>query len=239
MKSKLLIFMAIIAISPTLSATKIYKVVDEDGNVTYSQVPPRKTEESTAKVEALRVDGGAMTRVTARYGREYCGDIRLPSRADTRNASPGRYSKDVESSLEEWRSLLFELTEYREQSDYYALQENRRSPRSSTYENEKTARYQERFTDDTQRMRDLRCAIDWAEGKRDEVTTYKIADQEEKARLQSVADELEGRLYRKCGEQPEYDPADRHNKEDRARWYNCGRDLIRDLNAVNRRIRGY
>ena len=237
MKPSLWIFVVLAVLAPELYATKIYKIVDEDGNVTYSQIPPRKTEESTARVEALKVDSGAMTRVTNRYGRDYCGDIQLPSKADVRG-TPISYSRSVEDSLAGWRSLLFDLSQYRERTDYYALEENRYSANSFD-ENQKIARYQERFTNDTQRMRDLRCAIDWAESQQDVVTTYKVADQEEKARLQASANQLEARLHRKCGQQPEYDRANPHNSEDRARWYNCGRDLIQDLNALNRRINGH
>ncbi len=231
MLSKILIFLVVASLVPQAYATRIYKIVDEEGNVTYSQVPPRKSEESNPQVEALNVQTGAMTRVTVAHGREYCGDIRLPAQADYRGSSSRSFTGNVTSQLESWRQSLDRISESRGRQS-----PNRYTPNNATYQNQRTARYQEQFTNDTQRMRDLRCAINWAESKQGLIADHKQANQEEMTRLQGVAQQLEARIDRKCGEQPEFDPADQTNEYRRRQWYNCSRDLMRDLNKVRQRM---
>ncbi len=239
MKANLLILITILILAPLANAGKLYKIVDENGRVTFSQVPPRKGEEPKAKVEEMDVDGGAMTRVTSRAGGEYCGEIQLPGSSEYRGSSSKYYTQDVTRSLERWRESMARISENRERSDKYNRELNkydRYFGESSRRENQRIANYQEQYTQDTQRIRDLRCAIDWAENQQDKVAEYQAKNQTEKGRLIEIAQQLQVDMENKCGAQPSFDPTDDSNEYMRKRWYDCTSDLRRDLRKVQQRI---
>lgn len=236
MKANLLILIIILIFAPLANAGKLYKIVDENGRVTFSQVPPRKGEEPTATVEEMKVDSGAKTRVTTEFGNEYCGEIRLPSNSDHRGSSSKYYTREVTNSLEGWKESLANISANRQRSDRQTNQYSRYYSDNSRYQNQQIADYQEQYSRDTQRIRDLRCAIDWAENKQDKIAEYEATDEAEKARLLGIARQLETDMENKCGKQPEFDPTNPSNEYTRKRWYNCSSDLMRDLKKVHQRI---
>ena len=56
---------------------------------------------------------------------------------------------------------------------------------------------------------------------------------EEKARLEGIREELQGRMDRYCGELPKYDPSDSRNSELRKGWYNCSANLRKEIKRVD------
>lgn len=235
MQAKFLMILGVLIFAPLVNAAKLYKTVDENGHVTFSQVPPRNDGESKAKVEQLNVNSGAMSLVTTQYGKEHCGDIQLPSKTDRNSSSSKYFVRNVSNSLEHWKELLSEISQNVEHRNLSKIESNRYT-RNVDYENENAARYQEEQSRDTARMRDLRCAINWAESMQDKITEYEVADSEEKRRLISIEKKLEQDLYERCGEQPVFDPSSKTNEYDRKRWYDCSKSIIRNSQKVRNRI---
>lgn len=216
------------------AADKFYKTVDENGNVTYSQIPPRTDGNSNVKIEVVEVEeNAARTRMTTEFGKEYCGEIQLLGYSEYKRSSSKRYAEDIVESLEEWERSLAKISEELEWQDRASFKNHRYN---SSYQSRQTVSHEKKRAQNTQRMRDLRCAIHWAENKQDEIRKYEIADEQEVARLSEVAQKLEADLDSQCGKQPIFDPTDRENENLRSRWYNCSKEILRDLKKVHQRM---
>ncbi len=218
-------------------AGKIYKIVDENGKVTFSQVPPSTADESAGQVEEVSVQKEAMTAVTEEFGVEFCGDIRLPQKSTNYKSSAKNHAKNVVSSLKRWRAALDNVNDRMAQQSARKVSSNSRyGGRNSSYQIQRDKRYHDQRQSNIERMKDLRCAIDWAEKKEGKIKEFESSDQEERARLVAIFDKLEAELITKCGEEPEFDPSREINKALRKEWYNCSKDLMHDLKKVQNRI---
>ena len=217
----------------------MYKIVDADGNITFSQHPPstEKLTEQNLDVEGLQVkDASAATRLEKKGQDMYCGDIRLPDRSYKKTAHA--YVSLVNRRLSDWRESLQDRearaaavnrrVNERMQSRYY---------RDSThYQSSVNGRYQKQQDRDKQRMRDLRCAIQWAETYTTDNRDAIEAGQAELTRLEGIKSKLEDTLYQRCGELPEYDPTEKRQSAARKRWYDCSKKYRKELKTVNRKI---
>jgi hypothetical protein len=91
----------------TLQAAEMYKVVDEEGKVTFSQFPPSKPQ---GEVEKVTVAGAsdAMTTLTKNSNLEFCSDIELPTKDNyRRHPQPSdRFLRDVGYKRKAWQQKL-------------------------------------------------------------------------------------------------------------------------------------
>jgi len=174
----------VMATEPVLAA-KMYKTVDENGRVSFSQFPPVEKKEN-AVVSSMKVSGGiGDTPVTdGSDGYLYCGQIVLPGKV---NAEPVRNSH-LESRRRDWKYDLKRLERrlsekaekdnenFHKRRDYNYNYRNRRDGSLGTaqgsrshYDKEVSRRqaYDERKREETAELisniRDLKCALAWAD----------------------------------------------------------------------------
>ena len=215
----------------------VYKVVDENGKVTFSQTPPMPKEDATATVEKVKLDASseARSRVTTEFGRESCGKISLPKQPSGRSSSKS-HLQNILKSKARWRSDLQRLSMDMEKSSQDKLKSKNRYGTYYNNKSQQNSQYQKKFRETTQAMRDLRCAIHWADGRHEQISNIESTDNAERQRLQSIFATLQNKLSEKCGEQPALDPTDGRNETMRKSWYNCSKDYVRDMNKVQNKL---
>jgi len=239
MNTKQLIFLSLLIITPVSEAVKVYKIVDENGNVTFSQMPPGSNSQAQGEmVEELTLKKDAMSNITTEFGYDYCGSIRLPQASSSKKTSAKYHAKNIMSSLKMWRKSLDNLVEKIDRNNNNQINSNLRRHNSSysSYKIQQDKRHQEQRQNNVERMKNLRCAINWAENRQDQIDKYQAIDHEEKTRLLAISTELERELVSKCGEEPAFDPTDQTNEASRKSWYRCSKDIMRDLRKVEQRL---
>lgn len=242
MKKTLLFSLIILLCSSHSFAQKIYKIVDAEGNVTFSEIEPTILANDPVKVESLKMSNSnnAMSTVRSENGRETCGDIQLPynrtnSYGSKRKSSSKYYFKSIQNSKNNWKSSLSRLSDQMASSSKQYL-DSRKYKQSSTHAKRQSSQYQKRSELNNARIRDLRCAINWAESKKTFINDTHESNQTEKTRLVAISHKLAESINRKCGEEPIYDPSSSANKEESRYWKSCSYTERRDLKDVERKI---
>ena len=221
-------------------AAKLYKIIDENGNVTFSQHPPNDAKKKGATIEGVNVSSGGTSSITEIDGRKYCGDIRLPRKSSNSRRDSEDHYHEVRRKLQHWRSRLQRIE--RSAAEYSRRKVNVSQSRyynsaSDRAKNNATMRYQSGMSKANEGMRDLRCAIEWAQNINHEQAKDSIAQtRSERERLQGIKDRLNAQLDRRCGPLPKYDPSDPVIKGQRARWYRCSEKIRDDLQTINRQL---
>lgn len=237
MKAKSFIFLFIILLPSLSYAVKVYKIVDEDGNVTFSQVPPGSNfQPESSSVEEVKVSTGGMSTVRVEFDEEYCGEIRLPKQAEGYRSSAKYYAKNMMKSQQRWQRELERISAKIQRENNRQINASLHN-RNSTYQQQRNLQYQQQGLRDGERLRDLRCAVNWAEKKQGVIEEDQKEASEEKARLLVISSNLEGRLHSKCGQEPAFDPSDKTNEASRKAWYKCSKEIMRDLRKVRARMR--
>ena len=230
----------IFLISPVSEAAKLYKIVNPDGSITYSQYPPPDAKEKNKKVEDVVVDQSGETTVTDVGGLKYCGDIRLPSSKGYYHRNLADFAESVDRNRERWSS---ELKGIERSTARLSAQQFKSGMNSYKYKDSNSYGYNRRYSDgyndrkqhDKQRMRDLRCALHWAEDYRKGVNHSD--NEKEITRLKGIKLTLEKKISRVCGELPPYDPSDKIVESQRAKWYRCSRSYRNDVSRLDEKIR--
>jgi hypothetical protein len=236
---KSIIFLSLACISFSIQAEKLYKIVDDEGNVSFSQYPPAIKEDSV-KIEDIHVGGNPESVVTEGLDGRYCGKIKLPQPPSSGYTSTS-YLKNVERQRESWQAQLSRLNKHVDISNQNALKSNQYKSSSSRYYGQdyqynQSKRYHESIAENGEKMRDLRCALGWAEEEFQGKNEIILKNKTERARLLQVKEELQARLDSRCGELPAYDPSDRRNDAQRKNWYDCSKKLRREIDLVQREI---
>lgn len=229
----------VMLLSQAVWAEKLYKIVDEHGNVTFSQFPPKEKSENTV-VEGVEVQStGGMERVRYVGTRAYCGNIRLPnSKGSGSHRSSYNNAQYVQSSLEDWREDLVRL-EQQAQSWSRSKFSSRNEGRSISESAVRNSYYQRELDENTRRMRELRCAINWAETESG-VNEGRVREVEkENERLQRVHGDLEAKLIEQCGREPLLDPTHPRNAKDRRQWKACSKRFRNKMDKVEDELYGY
>ena len=152
---KKIIFTALITLALTNNtlAQQYYKIVDANGNVTFSQIEPTLKENEQVKVESLKVSNGnnAMSTVRTELGKEMCGNIQLPynrtnnyrssSYGSNKKSSSKYYVKSILSSKKSWKYSLTRLSKQMVQSSKYNM-DTRKYNQSSSYAKQRNSQYQ-------------------------------------------------------------------------------------------------
>lgn len=230
MMNKLLLLLLFVFAASPLQAQKLYKIVDEDGNVSFSQYPPAEQEDNVT-VENLKVSGGPQTTVSEELDGRYCGKIRLPKPPSKGSSSPS-YLRSLDSRRSSWEKELQHLNTSIDRNNQNALRSNRYG--SSSHSPNKG--YQDSIAKNGDKLRDLRCALSWADGEFEDKQDVIEENKAERSRLAQVKGELQDKLQSICGELPAYDPSDAGNDRERKRWYDCSKTLRREINTVQREI---
>jgi len=240
---KRIIITALITLASTNYAfgQQIYKIVDADGNVTFSQIEPALKNSDPIKVEELKISNAnnAMSTVRTELGRQMCGNIHLPydrtKNRSNKTSSSNYYVQSIVNSKKNWKSSLSRLSKQMVKSSKYNMDSRKRN-QSSSYAKQRNSQYQKSSDINNSRIRDLRCAINWAESKGDFIKENHKSKQTEKMRLIAISDKLTASIKLECGEEPIYDPSSGANKEHNKRWKNCSSAQRRDLRNVKRKI---
>jgi hypothetical protein len=217
-------------------AGKLYKVVDENGKVTFSQYPPTDKSKNQ-KVESLAVNSWGTTAVTQSGTRFKCGDILLPSKPESR-LETSQFLQRVDYKADSWRSQLARLEAKTAERSRRKLNNNH-SNYSTNYKSRQSSYYLEQQSRDTQKMRDLRCAVEWAQSAHSDVGTDVGSVENEKVRLLAIKEKLENRLQEQCGELAAYDPTNDVAVAKRKHWYSCSKDHRREIKVIDRKLRRF
>ncbi|MDD3609276.1 MAG: DUF4124 domain-containing protein [Halothiobacillaceae bacterium] len=164
-------------------AADVYKWVDENGRVHFGQMPPAAANQPVEQVENVT----SAVRPRLRGKEWYCGEERLPvMRESRRNERSAAYEiSSLSSNIDGWH-----LSIERVEKDRLAFLKRMRESRRSGVE--ELRRYDERIAV-------LRCKIDWAEGRMNELKDDKEAIGKRHATLKAAIDDLEQRRLRDCG----------------------------------------
>ena len=238
--NKFLLLLAVIVMSLPSQAQKLYKIVDDEGNVSFSQYPPMVREENVT-VDDITVNTGSRSIVSEELDGLYCGKIRLESQSSSSYAMKD-YVKRLDSRRSSWRKELDQLGERIDASNQDSI--NRNSYRSASasrynasYQSSHSKRYQASIEANSKKMRDLRCALDWVDRELDGAGEFVVDSKKERKRLEGIRKELRARLHEDCGSLPAYNPNARGNDAQRKSWYSCSSKLRRDIDRVDAAIR--
>lgn len=218
----------LLATSPAM-AGKVYKVIDENGKITFTDKPPMPAESVALTTEQVDVqeDSGNRTALTQLGNSQFCGHLKMP----VDNGYGGQFLERVIYTRQQWERQLDSLERTISQSSsnsYYSRYNKPRYNQNASPEN-------------LEKMRDYRCGIYWA-------NQTELAMKQEKADLISkVASHnrhLEELIHRKastCGHEPEFGTPD--FTERKREWYKCSAEydtLIREgqraLNEADQKL---
>lgn len=221
-------------------AAELYKIVDEDGNVTFSQFPPSKPQ---GEMESIKVAGtnDAMTTLSQSGNIEYCGDIELPAKDYYRSYQHpnDRFLREVGSKRKYWQRKL-ERAE--KQVNESTRNQNARSNkynsyyRNSSYRSQQDVAHFERQEAQLKNIRDLRCALHWADKRDADMEQFRAQNHTELKRLEDVQKTLLSQLQRNCGNEPPLDPSDKGATLRLEQWAQCSQQYQRDLRDVSRQL---
>jgi len=217
----------------------MYKIVGEDGKVTFSQYPPEKSaegEQPKGTVETLKVSGGGASRVTRDGQYEVCGDIRLPYHSNHSKSGLARHLDRVNDQVRYWKDDLSRLEQRTAERSRDKLASNNNRYFSQDYQNSRDKSYIQRQNQDQNRMRDLRCAINWGNNIHAETADTRVELKDEKSRLTAIRNDLENSMQSLCGDLPSYDPTDPQVSRQRSDWYTCSKRYRKEIRTVESKL---
>lgn len=210
--------LSLMAIAPS-HAAKMYKVVDAQGNVSFSQFPPKKSEvASDSVVEAQTVSSQSETSVSTKYGDQYCGKIELPRVNSARDLS--RLARKKSSWQRDLENSQVRLNKQTRSYNGYS---------NSTYRLKSMG-------EKGKHIRDLRCALKWISTFNEKV---EVAQSQKAAKTGSIQKKLaavESRRDKACGFEPEFDPTAQGNKRKIKEWKACNRGYNNDIRKLKRML---
>ncbi len=229
-------------LSDTADAGKLYKIVGEDGKITFSQYPPDKgsnDDQSAGTVETVKVSGGGSTRVTQNGDREMCGEIQLPYRSDRSKSRMASHLDRVNDQVGYWKDKLTRLERQAADRSHKKLSSNSNTSSryfSQGYQNSKDKKYLQLQNRDQKRIRDLRCAISWGNNINSEMADTRVQLNDEKSRLTAIRNDLENSMQSLCGDLPSYDPTDAQTTRQRSNWYTCSKRYRKEIRVVESKL---
>ena len=231
----LLIFFLLVS-SVTSQAEKLYKILDEEGNVSFSQYPPVDKKENVT-VENVIVGASPQATVTDGLEGAYCGNIKLLTRGSSKSASTS-YMKSLDQRRTSWRRQLDLLNQSLDKHNQRSINNSKYNSRyNQSSQAAQSKRYESLVASTSEKLRDLRCALAWADKEFSATPEYLSNLKTERTRLEKIKGELQVKLDSSCGEIPAYDPSDKRNEIKRKRWYDCSKYLRREIDTVDREIR--
>lgn len=238
--NKFLLLLILIAISLPSQAQKLYKVVDEEGHVSFSQFPPAPSKENVT-VDNITLNTGSKSIVSEELHGMYCGKIRLARQSQSSYAMKD-YVKTLDSARSSWRQQLDQLGKTIDASNQASINRNTNSSASASrysdrYRSSSNKQYRASIEANSEKMRDLRCALDWVDEELDGAGEFVVDSKKERQRLEGIRSELQANLHKTCGSLPAYNPNERRNNAERKSWYSCSSKLRRDIDRVDTAIK--
>ncbi|RLU03034.1 MAG: DUF4124 domain-containing protein [Ketobacter sp.] len=186
-------------------AGKLYKIVDAEGNVTFSQFPPAPQPEADQQgvtVNEMSVSGESASQVRLVGNNQYCGEIRLPS---LNPKEPEGYL-ELDELRQAWQNEMEGDTDlnnvrFRMYMGRYNLS---RDPSEAG-----------------QRKRDLQCAIEWVDKQQGDVAKVRDSLNQEAAKLNQQIVRLKAKRDKQCGSEPYRDPHQPASTALWERWSDC------------------
>ena len=228
---QLLFFIMLTIVVPVSQAGKLYKIVNEDGSISFSQFAPDSSKTNKI-VEEKVVKTGGETLVTMKGLISYCGQLKLSSELTEKEVFYTR----VGQSLSGWkRSLSSKAKELRSNRENYRI----RSSHSGSYQRHgnNTSGYLEGNRKITRSMSDLRCAISWGEKKMQSSHEVRKSISGELNELQLYLTSVERKSLNACGGEPKYRPDDAGYQDDYREWSKCSKAFAGKIRGLKRRIR--
>jgi len=224
----------LIIASPS-QASKLYKIIDADGQVTFSQYPPTDKSEH-AVIEDIKLSGTVQAAVSQIGNSLYCGETRLPN-PPVSQSQQARFLQDLIHKQKRWAKQLGALEEKIERNNYAQFKNGQNSYHNDYQKAQRNLEYQKRKDQNIQTIKELRCAINWGDSKRNEVENYTADNSKEVARLQRIYKNLEQAIQVHCGEEPLLDPSNKVVTRLRSEWTACSKDFRSDLRQVDNQLR--
>ena len=157
-------FVAAIVFASALIAhvhAELHRIVDENGNVTFSQFPPH---ERLADIERKTVDE-LQNHVQLRHGRYYCGDVYLVS-ATPADKDQKKFKEEILSQKSLWQKRLTTVEQRIRIITESQFQREASSTNSAGTHRPTQTAHDERIKRDLLRQSfDLQCAIEWSTGQ--------------------------------------------------------------------------
>lgn len=206
---------------------KVYKWVDSNGLVHYSQVPPRKDQVRDKSDISEKVDSGAIP-ATRKGDYAYCGEIKLPgplyepksillglgNRVESWSRSLQGKERSLERQLHDLGSKNRQRNTYSSRNSYSSYGDR------AAEERKKTAR----------KISEYRCALGWADRQKKK---YSDIRQEAKNDLQGAKLNYQAALdaaHQACGFEPKDYASPNYNKKKSA-WKKCMRPYDRKIRS--------
>lgn len=189
----------------SIEAAKMYKIVDEQGNVTYSQFPPPPKpaqEQDGLTVDEVSVNGASASRVRTLGRKQYCGEIQLP----TINPKKPEEYLDLGELRQAW------LNELEGDTDLNNVRFRMYMGRYDVNRNPSEA---------GQRKRDLQCAIEWVDKQKGDVEKARASLQQEVTELNQQIARIKSRREKQCGSEPYRNPNQPSTQAIWQRWSDC------------------
>ena len=216
-------------------AGKLYKIVDADGKITFSQYPPAEKSDEQV-VEGIKLKGDAQLAVSKRGNLLYCGETRLPN-APISQSQQSRFLQELTRKQKSWQQQLDRVEQQVERDNYSQFKNGKKNYYNDSYKAQKSLDYQKRKDRNIKQMKELRCAIDWSKSKQGDVDRFTSANTGEVARLRKVFQNLEVAMQTRCGDEPLLDPGDPVATRERKEWKSCTKKYRQDLRQVDRELR--
>ncbi len=210
-------------------ADNVYKYINKDGEVVYSQVPPRQeqlqSEDSLIRHTLGEKSAVPSLRITRKEDYDYCGQLRLPGPLSDRAA----LREGIRSNLPAWEHAL---ADHQNRLDAY-LERFARHRASGRPLDVSAKEPGESHSNLVRKVNEYRCAIDWGRGKQVELADAGPNIHREFAQTRATYERLLGKAYQDCG--PE--PGNRGSPDFKAmeyEWHACMRKYQSDLKATKR-----
>lgn len=234
LKISILTALLLIIASPS-HAGKLYKIIDADGQVTFSQYPPADKSEN-AIIEDIKLSGRVQTAVSQVGNTFYCGETRLPN-PPVSQSQKSRFLQDLVRKQKRWTEQLKGLEERIEKDNYVQFKSAQNNYRNDYQRAQRSLDFQKRKEQNIQTTKELRCAINWSNGKRNEIDNYTESNSKEVARLQKIYKNLEKAIHVHCGDEPQLDPSNKVVTRLRTEWMACSKSYRSDLHKVDSQLR--
>ncbi len=228
--------------SNSVSAAKLYKIVDEKGKVTFSQFPPDEIDENkiVENVVLSQEHKAAKLKVKVYGENEYCGDLLLTDWTYKGKSSDAYKISHLEKRIERWKKQIVEQEQYIQNltQNQFDTSTRKKDYETDKHRNQRYQQYSDRQNKYLESLKKYRCAVSWGSGKLDgNYGRESINDMnKEVKRLRGVLTALESKRDRNCGKKPVFDPSQEHLKYQYEQWENCNRSYTKDIKKVKRQI---
>ena len=223
-------------------STKLYKIVDENGKVTFSQFPPDANEQNKQVEDVVlsREHKEAKLDIKVYGENEYCGDLLLTDWTYKGKSSDAYKISHLEKRITRWKKDIVNLEQRVEKLTQRQFEASSRKAKYETdkIKNQRYKRYTENHQREMETIKKYRCAIAWGEGKLNNSYGRESIEKmnEEVKRLRGVLARIETKRETHCGKKPIFDPSKEHLKHDYESWEKCSGRYASDIKKVKRQI---